>query len=371
MLSLSFSARANQTKTESYNELNSKKIQIKRLQKQSKSKLKLKYKRSSRHLEEIQKKEQNNFLICSSKIHFSYLEILSDRTALLKCLPEGWKNDDIIVIRPETTEVGGILQVTKVEPQQVGLKLLSIQQDRFPMPQDYLEKIDLSQEVENLNGTSYFWRTKVLPSNTSYQYRPLITQGATIGETAQTLWKHEVFFDAFGTLGYGITNGLSFSTNLAALALGSPNGVLKGRVYQNDTQTWSLSLSSAQERSSSEKLFNVDLMWDSILNKKMIAHSLVSAAVISFDSAKDAAVLKSYGNSSIQTGYEYIFDDWSRFLIGPSYNIDQKAIGGYIGYVKIINNLHLQASLTTSNIRELKMSAKEGYFFILDAYWRW
>ena len=112
-------------------------------------------------------------------------------------------------------------------------------------------------------------------------------------------------------------------------------------------------------------------MWDSILTDSLVAHSLISAAVISFDSAKEVAALKSYGSSSIQTGYEYIFSNWSRFLIGPSYNIDQKAIGGYLGYVKIINNLHLQASLTTNNIRELKISAKEGYFFILDAYWRW
>ena len=251
------------------------------------------------------------------------------------------------------------------------LKLISVREDRLLQKTDYFEKLDLVNSKTKLPGTSYLWKTHVLPADTQNLYRPLLTQGETIGETAQTLWKNEYYFTVFGTIGYGVTDTLSASTNLTALVLGSPNAKLKNQVYRNVNQTWSVSLSMAQERNSSEKLFNVDVMWDSILTDTLVAHSLISAAVISFDSAKEVAALKSYGSSSIQTGYEYIFTNWSRFLIGPSYNIDQKAIGGYLGYVKIINNLHLQASLTTNNIRELKLSAKEGYFFILDAYWRW
>ena len=251
------------------------------------------------------------------------------------------------------------------------LKLISVREDRLLQKTDYFEKLDLVNGTSELLGTSYLWKTHVLPENTKNIYRPLLTQGETIGETAQTLWKNEYFFTVLGTIGYGITDTVSASTNLTGLLIGSPNAKLKNQFFRNVNQTWSVSLSMAQERNTSEKLFNVDLMWDSILTDSLVAHSLISAAVISFDSAKEVAALKSYGSSSIQTGYEYIFSNWSRFLIGPSYNIDQKAIGGYLGYVKIINNLHLQASLTTNNIRELKLSAKEGYFFILEAYWRW
>ncbi len=251
------------------------------------------------------------------------------------------------------------------------LKLISVREKRFLQSSDYFEKLDFTINETELEGTSYLWKVKVLPSNTKHRYLPLVTQGETIGDTAQTLWRKEHYLTVFGTLGYGLLDTLSVSTNIPAFALGSPNGKLKSQIFKNNNQTWSVSLSMAQERNSSEKLFNVDLMWDSILTDTLVAHSLISAAVISFDSAKEVAALKSYGSSSIQTGYEYIFSNWSRFLVGPSYNIDQKALGGYLGYVKIINNLHLQTSLTTNNVREFKLSAKEGYFLIVDAYWRW
>ena len=196
------------------------------------------------------------------------------------------------------------------------LKLISIREDRLLQSTDHFEKLDLINSSEELKGTSYLWKTHVLPAQTRNTYRPLVTQGETIGETAQTLWKNEYYFTVFGTIGYGVTDTISASANLAGFLLGSPNAKLKNQVFRNSNQTWSVSLSMAQERNSSEKLFNIDLMWDSILTDSLIAHSLISAAVISFDSAKEVAALKSYGSSSIQTGYEYIFSNWSRFLIG-------------------------------------------------------
>lgn len=283
------------------------------------------------------------------------------------CTMSSWKPEDLVVMRNNRGEISSLLQV---ESESL-LKLLSIRSDRFLLPGDEFTKLDLTTDESDLKGTSYLWKAEKLPADTKIIYRPLFTQGATIGDTAQTLWKNEYYFTTFGTIGYGAHEYVTVTSNLTALALGSPNGKIKGRFYKNENQTWSMSVSMAQENNSSEKLFNVDLMWDSILSENIVAHSLISAAVISFDSAKEVAALKSYGSSSIQTGYEYIFSDWSRFLMGPSYNIDQKALGGYIGYVKIIHNLHLQASLTTNNVREFKMSAKEGYLLILEAYWRW
>lgn len=335
---------------------------------------------------------------CLNQQTISNSIIRDEQRFILKCAPLDWRENDIISVKSKEREVVGLFQVVQkaetapsiisrvikknisdkknaIDLQDVKienvLKLISIKQERLLQHDDYFDKIDLTINNDELKGTSYLWKTQVMPSHTKPLYRPLLTQGETIGETAQTLWKNEYYFTVLGTIGYGILDNISVSANLTGYALGSPNGRVKGQVYSNENQTWSLSMSMAQERNSAEKLFNVDIMWDSILTDSLVAHSLISAAVISFDSAKEAAALKSYGNSSIQTGYEYILSDWSRFLIGPSYNIDQKAIGGYVGYVKIINNLHLQASLTTSNIRELKFSAKEGYFFILDAYWRW
>ncbi len=302
-------------------------------------------------------------------------KVINQERVTDKTLNQGTARDKVVKqeSKSEATDQNEIAAVGLDEISQLGdvLKLVSVRENRFLQKNDYLEKLDFSVNETELKGTSYLWKVKALPTNTKHRYRPLVTQGDTIGDTAQTLWKNEYYFTVFGTLGYGLRENISASANLPAFALGSPNGKIKTQMFRNTNQTWSVSLSMAQERNSSEKLFNVDLMWDSILSDTLIAHSLISAAVISFDSAKEVAALKSYGSSSIQTGYEYILSNWSRFLIGPSYNIDQKAIGGYVGYVKIINNLHIQTSLTTNNVREFKLSAKEGYFFILDAYWRW
>jgi hypothetical protein len=372
--------------------------------------------------------------VCSQPLTVSHLIIENQKYFSLNCKVPSWNLNDLIGIKSEKGNVVGLLQLEKIvqapkyeketenidyaikkneselkeniisktkpevhiekrslEPEEKDardealrpscishlqtpksiLKLISLRDDRILQSTDSLEKLDLIQGPSEVDGTTYLWKSRALPIETKLRYRPLYTQGETIGETAQTLWENEYYFSAFGSFSYGITDKVTTGSSLTGLLLGSPNGKIKGQVYRNTNQTWSVSLSMAQERSSSEKLFNIDLMWDSILSDTLVAHSLISAAVISFDSAKDVAALKSYGSSSIQTGYEYIFTDWSRFLVGPSYNIDQKAIGGYLAYLKIINNLHLQASLTTSNIRELKLSAEEGYFFILEAYWRW
>jgi hypothetical protein len=325
---------------------------------------------------------------CSDKPDFSNVKVLDESFFQIDCTPADWQEKDIIILKSANDVVGGVFQVKAIEAvpntkpdtklipggehRTSRLKLIAVRTDRFIVPTDHFERLEVSSDDEHdLEGTSYLWKTRTLPPDTKIIYRPLVTQGSTIGDTAQTLWKNEFFLSALGNFGYGISDTLDIGTNIAAFALGSPNGKVKGQVFRNENQIWSVSLNAAQERSSSEKLFNVDLMWDSILTDKLIAHSLISAAVISFNSAKDIAALKSYGNSSIQTGYEYLLNDWSRFLMGPSYNLDQKAIGGYLGYVKVIHNLHLQASLTTNNVRDLKFSAKEGYFFILDAYWRW
>jgi hypothetical protein len=229
-----------------------------------------------------------------------------------------------------------------------------------------------AQEARNsFRGTTFLTKVLDLEREVSARYKPIFTQGTTIGSTAHTLYEKELFFSLYGTLGYGVTDWLSLSSNLLASSLGSPNGQIKARFFRGSNQTWATSVNMVQERGTAEKLFNIDLIWDSVLSEKLIAHSLISAAVISFDSAKDISAIKSYGSSSFQTGYEYIFDNWSRLLVGPSYNIDKRALGGYIGFLKIFDYFHLQLSLTSNNVRRFQFSTEEGYLVVFDAYWRW
>lgn len=315
--------------------------------------------------------------------------IISESLLRIPCLKDQseLKNGQLIGLIAENEDIVGLFQYMSTEHPIQGmttddlestqttdgltLKLLSLRSKRLSQATDRFTILDLHQIDSELKGTTFLSTGSVIEKSYHSQYKPLFTQGTTIGETAQTLYHNEWFFNVYGTLAYGFHQKITGSTNLLGLALGSPNAQIKTRVFKNENQTWAISVNMAQERDSSERLFNVDLVWDSILSDKLISHSLISAAVISFDSAKDIAAVKSYGSSSFQTGYEYIFDDWSRFLIGPSYNIDKRALGGYLGYLKIYDHFHFQVSLTSNNIRRFQFSAEEGYLIVIDAYWRW
>ncbi len=307
--------------------------------------------------------------MASESIYWKDVHRNDENTLFLRDWDASWNDHELILLKSPEEAIVGLFEVGSARRKE--LKLITIRQDRLPLFQDYFEKHDFLEETDKLPATTYLWRHRRLSRKANAFYKPLYSQGATIGDTAQTLFKSELYLSAVGTVAYGLHRSVTASVSLPAYALGSPNLRLKGRVYEGHQQTWSLGVSYAQSRNSSEKLVNIDILWDSVLSERLVAHSILSAAVVSFDEAKDIAALKSYGSSSIQTGYEYIFTDWSRLLMGPSYNVEQKAIGGYLGYLRIFNTFHLQFSITTTNIREIKLSAREGYLAFIDAYWRW
>lgn len=279
-----------------------------------------------------------------------------------------WTADDLVSLKNSKNEIVGLFKPDSLQLEK--LNLVYLYSNRLPQPEDTLELTQLDGSDDTLYGTTRIWKFKEYKKTILGRYKTLFTQGSIIGDTAQTLLKNEYLINTFGGIHYGLNDFVTLGTNVPIFAIGSPNARLKAKAYHGEYQTWSVGVSLAQERSSDEKLMNVDIIWDSVLSDTLVAHSILSAAVISFDEAKDVAALKSYGSSSIQSGYEFIMKDWGRILAGPSYNIEQKAIGGYFSYVKIFDQFHIQFSLTTNNVRELKFSTQEGYLVFAEAYWR-
>jgi len=296
-------------------------------------------------------------------------ETVGESQIRLNVTREPLQENDFIVLKSESGSVVGLFEVANGHSRV--LNLLGLSHSRLPQRSDTFFKVDLPNENEDLVGSTALWRYRGLSKNLKSLYKPLYTQGATIGDTAQTLYEGEFFASAIGTVAYGVHRRVTMSSNLPAYALGSPNFRVKGQIYSGTQQTWAMGVSYAESQKTTENLVNIDLMWDSVLSENLIAHSILSAAVVSFDEARDIAALKSYGNSSLQTGYEYLFSDWSRMIIGPNYNIEQKAIGGYVGYLRIFDKFHLQVSLSTTNVREVKFTTGDGYLAFIDAYWRW
>ncbi len=235
---------------------------------------------------------------------------------------------------------------------------------------DRVVRLNLSTTNEEYMGRTY--SLVHLPDrNVSSRYKPLFTQGYSIGETAETLWKNEFLFTYYGQIYYGLYDFLSVGTLLPLNAVGSANGVVKARLYRSGANVLSTGLSYTKIPNSQASTLNINFMWDSISNESSITHSFISLAVFSFDKAEDASAIKSLGTSSLQTGYEFILDNWSRLLVGPNFNFEKKSVGGYLSYLKIWDKTHLQFSLNSTNIRSLKLSPTDGYYAFFDAYWRY
>lgn len=235
---------------------------------------------------------------------------------------------------------------------------------------DQIARVDLSTTEENYKANTSLLIKKSTQSISS-KYKPLVTQGLLIGETAETLWQDEFFVNYLGQVQYGIYSWMSVGTIVPANAVGAPNGQFKFRLYDSQVAVVSMGLNYTKIPNSDESTANITFMWDSISNQSLISHNYITLAVVSFKNAQDSAALKTIGTSSVQTGYEYLFDNWNRILFGPNYNFENRKVGGYISFIKIWDRFHLQASLNATNIESFKISAKDGYYPFVDMYWRY
>ncbi|WP_347357483.1 hypothetical protein [Bdellovibrio sp.] len=287
-----------------------------------------------------------------------------------------WFIGEIVAIESQTPAVGivGFVEVTGIENKQDGTYELTcelLRQSRMNFIQigDQIMHLDLSSENHKYKGTTDLIIKKGT-KETSSKYKPLFTQGIAVGETAETLWEGEYLITWFGQVNYGWKEWLTVSTIIPADLLGAYNATGKMRVYQSASNNFAAGLNFARIPSETRSTLNLNIYWDSISSESVISHTLLSVALFSFEDAQNATAIKSLGTSSFQTGYEFILDDWNRVLLGPSYNFESKAVGGYLSYVKIWDQFHFSLSLNSTNITSVKFAPEDGYYILFDAYWR-
>lgn len=234
---------------------------------------------------------------------------------------------------------------------------------------DQLMHIDLSSSNPKYKGTTDLMIQRRSPL-VSAKYKPLITQGLSVGDTAETLWEDEYLVTWYGQLDYGWKDWLTVETIVPAYILGAYNAAAKFRVYQSNSTVISMGPNFARIPSEDRSTLNLNFYWDSISSESTLSHTFFTLALLSFENAEDATAVKSLGTSSFQTGYEFIMPNWDRVLLGPTYNFEKKAVGGYLTYVKIWDRFHGSVSLNSTNVSSMKLSPVDGYYFTVDAYWR-
>ncbi|AFY02001.1 hypothetical protein [Bdellovibrio bacteriovorus] len=301
---------------------------------------------------------------------------IDNKTLRVVTTASDWYIGEMVAIESQTPSVGivGFVEVTGIENKQDGTYELICELQRqsrmnFIQIGDQVMHLDLSSENNRYKGTTDLIIKKGT-KETSSKYKPLFTQGIAVGETAETLWEDEFLITWFGQVNYGWKEWLTVSSIIPADILGAYNATIKTRLYQSASNNFAGGLNFARIPNENRSTLNLNIYWDSISSESVVSHTLLSVALFSFEDAANATAIKSLGTSSFQTGYEFILDDWDRVLLGPSYNFESKAVGGYLSYVKIWDQFHLSFSLNSTDITSLKYAPEDGYYLLFDAYWR-
>lgn len=287
-----------------------------------------------------------------------------------------FKIGEILVIQSKEAkgQIIGFLEVISVENQnseRYVIRAKLIRHSKYAMIQlgDILYRMDFdTYHPEYKGSTELIMGNKEIDSSASY--KPLVFMGLNMGETAQTLKEGEFLLNIFGYLDYGYSSDLLLGTLLLADFVGAPNLHGKYKFYESESNIFSFGAGYLQSQEKPEGVVSATFFWDSISSESVISHTSLTIALATFDRAKNLTAIKGAGTSSFQSGYEFVMDDWNRILTGPSYNFENKAVGGYVTYVWIWDHVHSMLGIGTTDISKMVYNLEEGYYLNLDLYWR-
>lgn len=305
------------------------------------------------------------------------IQKLVDEDKMLATSDRGdWNVGEMLVVVSKNPKLGVIafVEVDGIvaypdETYEVKLSLHRQSRKYFIQAGDFVRRLDLSSDSQEYVGTTDLL-IKNTTQNISSRYRPLVYQGFVIGDTAQTLYEKEFLINYFGNLYYGYTDWLTIGTLAPVNVLGRPNANFRARIYDSETTTLAVGASFVRLNKENEASMNLNFYWDSTSSDALISHTFVGLGLVNWSGSAEAAALKYLTSSSFQTGYEVILDDWDRFLIGPSYNFEKKALGGYLSYVWVLDRFHAQISINATDITHLRLDPTDGYYGFFDMYWR-
>lgn len=287
-----------------------------------------------------------------------------------------FKVGEVLVVQSRETSQGiiGFVQVESIMTEgdgQYHLKARLVRHSKFALIQlgDVLYRMDFNTFHQEYRGTTELIMRNEDPASSS-SYKALVFMGLSVGETAQTLRQGEYLLNVFGYFDYGITSRFSMGSILPANFLEAPNVQGKYKLYESDSNITSLGMNVFKSPQSEHGVLNMNIYWDSISSESVISHTNLSLALATFDNAKNLTALKGSGTSSLQSGYEFIMTDWNRVLLGPSYNFENKTVGGYLSYMWIWDHMHLLGGISTTDISNLIYNIQEGYYINADLYWR-
>lgn len=249
--------------------------------------------------------------------------------------------------------------------------LITMTSTKQILPGDRLKRVNLEYQSPDYVGNTNLLQTG--KKRYSSRYKPLVSMGP-IGDTAATLDSHENFVSIVGGYGRGLTDDLMVSTNVFMSAV-LPSVDVKYRLLNHKDMSIAVAAKPvfySPRVSASGGLEFGELVGSAFVDlpsgSKLISHTAFSFTTGGLFTRSSGSLSRI--ETSFQTGYEYIRDGWDRVLLGPRYNFDARAVGGYLAYIFVWDSFHLQLGMHVTNAGRLELSANDGYLPYGYLFWR-
>jgi hypothetical protein len=201
------------------------------------------------------------------------------------------------------------------------------------------------------------------------KYKELAYLGVFTAE-GQPLEKSETLISLF-QIQYGVTDKFGVKVVNALWLDGYVNAGAKYQVINNKYAKLTLNTFGAYKVTRQDWIGQFGGVLTLPQNAKFQNHI---AATFTFDpqfhEANATQKLGLFQDSDIRNITEYICDDWNRILYGPVYNVELKAFGGTVSYMKIWDNFHMSLGIATKNFANFSIGGTKGYYYVYDFFWR-
>lgn len=200
------------------------------------------------------------------------------------------------------------------------------------------------------------------------KYKDLAYLGVFNSE-GHTLAKDE-WLVSLASVQYGLGDTFTLKAQQSLYLDGFANLGFKQRLMRNRFGHLTINSQLARQINRDDWASSLGIVLTLPSNEKFQSHLIINAKLEDIDESNpEVSKLNLFPDSDVRTIYEYITDDWDRFLFGPSFNFDTRTVGGTVSQMWIWDTFHFNLGIGTKDVSELEFKSN-GYYVLFDFFWR-
>jgi len=313
-------------------------------------------------------------LLTHSAWAFNKVENFIERRRILVTLDmeyELQKGDRVIVLTQEKQELVALGNITEILisdlPHRAVVAVDEILGTNQILIGDAVEKLT-PQNLERYHVQGYLSLVLADEKGIPSKYKDLAYLGV-FNSDGHTLAEKE-WLISLTSVQYGIADPFTIKANHALYLDGYANIGFKSRLMRNRFGHLTMNGLLGRQINRDDWASTVGMVLTIPSNEKFQSHLVINANIEGLDEDKaEVKKLNIFPDSDVRTIYEYITDDWDRFLFGPSFNFESRTVGGTVSHMWIWDTFHLNLGIGTKDVSELEFKSG-GYYVLFDFFWR-